>query len=73
MHNVELMNVFHPTNDLLKHPASFILRDPASTAPLLFHLHDVVEQLAILHVLHHQEQLLRGFDDLGYVLGTSYN
>ena len=41
-----------------------LLLDPSSHTPVLLLLYDVVEQLAIADILHHQEQLLRGFDDL---------
>lgn len=57
MHNPEAVDVLDPADDLLKHFAGLVLAHFLS-------LHDVIEELSLLHVLHHQEEMLRGFDDL---------
>jgi hypothetical protein len=57
MDDVELMEVGDATDDLLEEATGlgfweFMLSD------------DVVEELALLDVLHHQEEMLGGLDDL---------
>lgn len=57
MHDVEAMQVGHAADDLFEIAAGLWL--------LHFGLlDDIVKQLAVLHVLHHQEEVPAGLDDL---------
>ena len=57
MNDIQLVNILHTTNNLLEHPTCLVFGN-------LFHLDDVVEQLTVLHVLHHEEQLFGCLDYL---------
>lgn len=48
MHNSNAVDVFYTVYEFMEHATGFFLVDP-------FPHHDVVEQLALFHVLHHKE------------------
>lgn len=57
MDDIQPMNILYPADQLMKHFARLLLTDS-------FILDYIVEQLAVLDVLHHEEQLLGCFDNL---------
>lgn len=64
MDNVELMQVGDARDDMFKKPAGLQF--------IQFGLFDyIVEEFALFDVLHHEEEVLGGFDDLHRRVGTS--
>lgn len=57
MDDADFVDVLDACDELVEYAYGFVLVDP-----LVFD--DVVEELPLLHVLHHQEQLLGRLDDL---------
>jgi len=65
--NANPMNILDACDKLMKHFDSLMLANP-----LIFY--DIVEQLALLHVFHDEEELLWCLDDLVklYDIGVPY-
>lgn len=57
MDDSDAMDVLDSSDEFVEHPAGGVLVDP-----LVFNY--VVEELTVLHVLHHQKKLFGGFDYL---------
>lgn len=57
MNNSQFMNVFNSTDNLLEYLTGLIF-----IHPLL--IYNIIKKLSSLHVLHHQKQMLRRFNNL---------
>ena len=64
MDDVELMQIGDSTDDLLEEPTGVWLIQ-------LLHLDYQIEQFSLLHILHHQKEILRSFDNLDHRESTS--